>query len=252
MEQSKGGGGVPERPAIPDILIEATVKAIKAGMKMDEFAVAIQNQETTNVKVVKKQGGRSERRFKGAAARRGEEDEEEPERTFRNLDERRMGFLIIGDQHRFTATGKNAKDRFIYTNSPPLDYSFCMINRIEEIVSENEQPQKLRSPKIPDKTPDDRYQTSCVRMSYNVINELDGLINVLYKILDGGPFGLCWLDLSFNAIAKLDEDVSKLNQLNKFPNGQNTKLVFLDLVPVASSQNIIFARQFYRRYDRNT
>lgn len=46
-----------------------------------------------------------------------------------------------------------------------------------------------------------------MRVWFFLNSETDGLINVLYKILDGGPLGLCWLDISFNTITKLDEDV---------------------------------------------
>jgi len=85
-----------------------------------------------------------------------------------------------------------------------------------EIVLEGEEPHKLRQFTIPDKTPDERYQTSSVCLSYNVIESLEGLVNVLYKVLDGGPFGLCWVDVSFNAIGKIDEDVSIWHVASKF------------------------------------
>lgn len=34
----RGGGAVPPRPIFPDVLIEATIKAIRAGMKPDDFS----------------------------------------------------------------------------------------------------------------------------------------------------------------------------------------------------------------------
>lgn len=103
------GGGAPERPAIPDILIEATVRAIKAGMKPDDFARAAamqqaKEEESTTTKMGgKRTKGKSERRLRGGHSRKVAADDEdaEPERTYRNFDERRMGFLVIGDQHRW-------------------------------------------------------------------------------------------------------------------------------------------------------
>ncbi|OXA51470.1 Leucine-rich repeat-containing protein 51 [Folsomia candida] len=204
MDAQMKGGGAPERPAIPDILIEATVRAIKAGMKPDDFARAAamqqaKEEESTTTKMGgKRTKGKSERRLRGGHSRKVAADDEdaEPERTYRNFDERRMGFLVIGDQHRFAG-----------------------INKIEEIVTEGEQPQTARNYRAPFKTQDERYRTSSIRLSYNVITETDGLINVLYKILDGGPLGLCWLDISFNTITKLDED-----SLSQLP---NLKILYL-------------------------
>jgi hypothetical protein len=200
MEGDYRGGAVPQRPAIPDILIEATVRAIKAGMKPDEFAKAVENQTENEenaqhvIKVIKKKG-KPDRKLRHIPSRKGgggydDEFGPEPERTYRNFGERRMGFLVIGDQHRFG--GVYGADRFIFTSAPPLDFSFCLISRIDEIVTEGEIPITSRNFREPFKTPDERYQTSSLRLSYNVITELDGLINVLYKILDGGPVGLCW------------------------------------------------------------
>jgi hypothetical protein len=207
----EGLKGAPERPTIPGILIEATAKAIKDGMKMDEFARAMANEanqaqteKSEGFKLLKKKKHtKSERKLRTSLTRKGlDDDDAEVERTYRNLDERRMGILIIGDQHRFTG-----KETFIYPTSPPLDFSFCMINRIEEIVTEGERPGTSRSYRNPKITSDDRYKTSAIRLSYNVIDTIDGLVNVLFKILEGGPLGLCWIDFSFNAISKFDDDV---------------------------------------------
>ncbi len=79
-----------------------------------------------------------------------------------------------------------------------------------EIFAENEQPQLKRNNRHPVKTDDDRYRTSSLRLSYNVLHGVEDLVNTLYKILDGGPFGLCWVDLSFNSISKFDDDVSPI------------------------------------------
>lgn len=210
------------RPSIPDILLDATVQVIQAGMRFEErsplernFGIgqdsqagpAASSQQGRQLK--KKAANKDDERLRQLVERRhGASDQEDDgsTRTYRNFDERRMGFLLVGDQHRFVGSG--GQDKFIFPSAPPLDYSYCMINKIEEIVTENEQPQTKRNYRFPKKTSDDRYKTSSLRLSYNVIDSVEGLINVLYKILDGGPFGLCWLDLSFNAITKLDDDVS--------------------------------------------
>jgi len=222
--------GEPQRPTIPKILIEATMNAIKAGMKPDEFTQAVAKQKEKTVapagKLIRGANANKDRREDRLAKFRkqqvnhdssDEEEEEEAKRTYRNFDERRLGFLIIGDQHRFA--GKAAQNQFIFAGAPPLDYSFCMVSKIEEIVTENETPQRKRNWRHPKKTEDERYKTSSLRLSYNAIDNMEGFINVIYKILDGGPFGLCWVDLSFNTISQLDEDT-----LSQLP---NLKIMYL-------------------------
>lgn len=49
-------------------------------------------------------------------------------------------------------------------------------------------------------------------MSYNLLENIEGLVSVLYKILDGGPLGLCWIDLSFNRITTIDDEVRLENK----------------------------------------
>lgn len=236
---------VPVRPEIPSILIDATVKVIQAGMRPEErsteksFVVSQDSQTGISTggtggarSLKKKTGNKDDDRLRKLVEKRhgAEQEDEENIRTYRNFDERRMGFLVIGDQHRFVGSG--GQEKFIFPSAPPLDYSFCMINKIEEIVTENEQPQtNKRNFRSPKKTPDDRYKTSSVRLSYNVIDTVEGLINVLYKILDGGPFGLSWLDLSFNAITKLDDDVisllfDKQRTVDLFVSRENTKCLY--------------------------
>ena len=57
-----------------------------------------------------------------------DDDESLPsERNYRAHQDRRFGFLLIGDQHRLTG----GKDQFLYPSAPPLDYSFCLLNTIE-------------------------------------------------------------------------------------------------------------------------
>ncbi|CAL8072866.1 unnamed protein product [Orchesella dallaii] len=220
MEAKMIANSVTVRPKIPSILIDATIKTIQAGMRVDEFSKSGDKNQgnergrSVKKKVENKDDGRLKKRMQ---LRRDADDDDETTRTYRNFDERRGAFLIVGDQHRFV--GKGDENKFIFPTAPPLDFSFCMINKIEEIVTESEQPQTKRNFRFPKKTPDERYKTSSLRLSYNVIDTIEGLINVLYKILDGGPFGLCWLDLSFNTISKIDEDT-----LSQLP---NLKILYL-------------------------
>lgn len=213
MEAKMIANSVPVKPTFPKILIEATEQVIQAGQRIDDRPGGTAQGENASgggaggKSLKKKAGNKDEERLRKLVAKRhGGDTEAEEVRTYRNFDERRLGFLVIGEQHRLI--GASGQNKFIYPEAPPIDFSYCMVNKCEEIVTENEQPQTKRNHRQPEKTHDDRYKTSGVRLSYNVIDTIEGLINVLFKILDAGPIGLCWLDLSFNAITKLDEDVS--------------------------------------------
>jgi len=189
-----------EKPKIPDALVQATIESMRAGIRLDEKV--LEAQAAKEAAMEKNKGKKRDERRRPQLLTANESEDELIERTYRAHEDRRFGFLIIGDQHRFG--GKQVAAEI--NSAPPLDYSFCLLNTVDEIVTEQEIPQTRRNYKVCEKTEDDRYITASLRLSYNVLHNFDGFVNVLYKILDAGPFGLCWLDLSFNSIDKLDDD----------------------------------------------
>jgi hypothetical protein len=210
------------RPKIPQTLLDATYDTMKDGARHsrafgtseDDFSSSTNGKCCRDGKRNKQEAGRRGRR------KTQEEDSEPEELPYRAHGERRMGFLVIGDQHRFgKGGGKSGLNSYLYPDAPPIDFSFCLLSTIEEITASGESPNTKRNYKFPEKTEDDRYKTSSVRMSYNLIETIDGLVSVLYKILDGGPIGLCWIDLSFNHIHVLDEDT-----IGQIP---NVKILYL-------------------------
>lgn len=113
-----------EKPKIPEALIQATVDSIKAGIKLDEKVVEAQaaKEAAMQMSKVKK---RDERRRPQVT--KIESEDELIERTYRAHEDRRFGFLIIGDQHRFG--GKQVAAEI--NHAPPLDYSFCLLNTVD-------------------------------------------------------------------------------------------------------------------------
>jgi len=126
-----------EKPKITEKLIEATQESIKAGVRLDEREQeAIQKQEASKQTVEvkgrhhKKKDGIKKKKFLQKIDRKTSlEDALPAERQYRALEDRRMGILIIGDQHRFAGAG-GVTDEIFFIPEPPLDYSFCMLDNI--------------------------------------------------------------------------------------------------------------------------
>lgn len=89
-----------------------------------------------------------------------------------------------------------------------------------EIIGDHETAQTNRNFKHPRKSSDERYRTSSLLLSYNLFSNIDDLSNMLFRMLQGGPAGLAWLDLSFNCITAFDSEVIVLSHL--FPKEYET------------------------------
>ncbi|XP_031844364.1 leucine-rich repeat-containing protein 51 [Nomia melanderi] len=136
----------------------------------------------------------------------------------------------------------------------PLDLSFKKATTMRELA--DKRPQAARTGKIPLRTPTDRFVTCSFWLSHNLLTSMDGFENLAYKLLDD-PAHLSWLDLSFNEIKKIGDDITK------FP---NLKIVYLhgndisninDVVKLKTLQNLrsltlhgnpIENLQYYRGY----
>ncbi|XP_043262821.1 leucine-rich repeat-containing protein 51-like [Colletes gigas] len=136
----------------------------------------------------------------------------------------------------------------------PLDLSFKKATTMDELA--NKRPQAVRTGKIPLRTPTDRFVTCSFWLSNNLLTSMDGFKNLVYKLLDD-PAYLSWIDLSFNEIQKIGDDITK------FP---NLKIIYLhgnnisninDVMKLKSLENLksltlhgnpIENLQYYRGY----
>ncbi|XP_076646381.1 leucine-rich repeat-containing protein 51 [Halictus rubicundus] len=101
----------------------------------------------------------------------------------------------------------------------------------------DKRPQAVRTGKIPLRTPTDRFVTCSFWLSHNALTSMDGFESLTQKLLDD-PAYLSWIDLSFNEIKNIGDDITK------FP---NLKIVYLhgndisninDVVKLKNLQNL--------------
>ncbi|XP_076679605.1 leucine-rich repeat-containing protein 51 isoform X2 [Andrena cerasifolii] len=92
----------------------------------------------------------------------------------------------------------------------PLDLSFKNASSMKDLAAKR--PQAARTGKVPLRTPTDRFVTSSLWLSNNSLTSMDGLENLAQKILDD-PAYLSWLDLSFNEIGRIGDDILKFLNL---------------------------------------
>ena len=120
-----------EKPKIPQVLIDVTYDSFRRGQRKDGFTVSAENLLDDEQKVKKKKG-----KHDHSATRRGRrkvevvEDEDADEGPYRAHGERRMAFLMIGDQHRL-GRGKGGLTSYLYPDAPPIDFSFSLLSSIE-------------------------------------------------------------------------------------------------------------------------
>lgn len=72
--------------------------------------------------------------------------------------------------------------------------------------------QTIRIGKAPRRTFKDHYITSSLWLSNNLLTSMEGLEYLTKRILDD-PINLSWLDLSFNEISKIGEDIKNFTNL---------------------------------------
>ncbi|XP_028048772.1 leucine-rich repeat-containing protein 51-like isoform X2 [Monomorium pharaonis] len=88
--------------------------------------------------------------------------------------------------------------------APPLDLSFKKATTMDELM--DKRAQVVRTGKAPIRTFKDRYITSTLWLSNNLLNSMKGLQRLAARVLDD-PVYLSWLDLSFNEIREIGEDI---------------------------------------------
>nr|CAD7455164.1 unnamed protein product [Timema tahoe] len=86
----------------------------------------------------------------------------------------------------------------------PLDFSFNRLKCLDEIKVEN--PRSDRILKCPPLGPTNLYYSRSLWLSYNKLTSLRGLVELVNKLLEQ-PLALAWIDLSFNKIRCLDDEL---------------------------------------------
>ncbi|KOC66452.1 Leucine-rich repeat-containing protein 51 [Habropoda laboriosa] len=95
----------------------------------------------------------------------------------------------------------------------PLDLSYKKATTMNELASKR--PQAVRTSKIPLRTSADRFVTCSLWLSNNLLSSMDGFEQLAHKVLDD-PVYLSWLDLSFNEIEKIGDDITNFLNLKIF------------------------------------
>lgn len=75
--------------------------------------------------------------------------------------------------------------------------------------------QTVRTGKAPTRSMKDRYITSTLWLSNNLLTSMENLQRFANRILDN-PAHLSWLDLSFNEIGEIGEDIEQFPNLKIF------------------------------------
>ncbi|XP_071570506.1 leucine-rich repeat-containing protein 51 [Temnothorax nylanderi] len=94
--------------------------------------------------------------------------------------------------------------------APPLDLSFRKATTMDELMEKRAQ--VIRTRKAPVRTFKDRYITSTLWLSNNLLSSMEGLRRLVDRVLDD-PAYLSWLDLSFNEINEIGEDIENFINL---------------------------------------
>ncbi|EZA56428.1 hypothetical protein DMN91_010315 [Ooceraea biroi] len=94
--------------------------------------------------------------------------------------------------------------------APPLDLSFKKAINMDELMEKR--PQTIRTGKAPARTFRDRYVTSTLWLSNNLLSSMEGVERLANRVLDK-PIYLSWLDLSFNGIGEITGEIEKFANL---------------------------------------
>jgi len=98
--------------------------------------------------------------------------------------------------------------------------------------------QVIRTGKAPVRTFKDRYITATLWLSNNLLNSMEGLQRLADRVLDD-PAYLSWLDLSFNEINEIGEDIEKFT---------NLKILYLHGNKIANIADTLKLRKLQNRY----
>lgn len=97
--------------------------------------------------------------------------------------------------------------------------------------------QIIRTGKVPVRTLKDRYVTSTLWLSNNFLSSMEGLQRLVDRVLDD-PAYLSWLDLSFNEINEIGEDIEKFTNLKILYLHGNKITNIIEILKLRKLQNL--------------
>jgi len=107
---------------------------------------------------------------------------------------------------------------------PPLDYSFRNISSLSSLPTKYPR-QSLRKQR---RSPSGRYNSNVIRLSNNNLVDTHGLYQLALDLVEC-PENIAWLDLSFNDIEEVTDDILE------FP---NLKMIYLHGNKISSLQDL--------------
>ncbi|KAG5329755.1 LRC51 protein, partial [Acromyrmex heyeri] len=119
--------------------------------------------------------------------------------------------------------------------APPLDLSFKKAITMDELMEKRAQ--IIRTGKGPVRTLEDRYITSTLWLSNNRLSSMKGLQRLTDRVLDN-PVYLSWLDLSFNEINEIGEEIEKFTNLKILYLHGNKIANITDILKLRKLQNL--------------
>ncbi|KAL7293864.1 hypothetical protein TKK_0012918 [Trichogramma kaykai] len=96
----------------------------------------------------------------------------------------------------------------------PIDLSFKQARNVKDLLDQNEQELRIsRTGRLPGKGLHNRYLTSSIWLSNNCFKSVCCLHELANRYLEN-PRELRWLDLSYNRIEDIDDDLLKIQSLS--------------------------------------
>ncbi|XP_014227655.1 leucine-rich repeat-containing protein 51-like [Trichogramma pretiosum] len=96
----------------------------------------------------------------------------------------------------------------------PIDLSFKQARNVKDLLDQNEQELRIsRTGRLPGKGLHNRYLTSSIWLSNNCFKNVCCLHELANRYLEN-PRELRWLDLSYNRIEDIDDDLLKIQSLS--------------------------------------
>lgn len=134
---------------------------------------------------------------------------------------------------------------------PPLDFSFKNLTSIDGL--QNEKPR--RGVKGYKKSKAGRYLCTSLRLNNNHLTNIDGIANLINQLLEY-PERLTWLDLSFNKLADIPQELTSMpnlkiiylhgNHLADLPSILKALKTLMELYSVTLHGNPVEGRKGYR------
>ncbi|CAH1777894.1 unnamed protein product [Owenia fusiformis] len=93
----------------------------------------------------------------------------------------------------------------------PVDFSFLELTTVSEAL--DEEPREVSPRKgRPKRTKNDKYDTKCLKLNNNLLQDLGGLTDQVEKLVED-PSEISWIDLSFNELTTIDQALCKYPKL---------------------------------------